>query len=69
MTDSETSPLPCVVLLTPRFVRSNSILYNARNVPVRERAFNLVLRLGEIGTAFDVNRAGPEAAASDRGLT
>ena len=58
MPDSETSPLIVI------FYRERM-----RKVPVRERTFDLVLRLGEIGTAFNVDRAGPGAAASNRGLT
>ena len=64
MTDSETSPLPFVVILYVVILYKESM----RKVPVRERTFDLVLRLGEIDTAFNVDRAGPGAAASNRGL-
>jgi UDP:flavonoid glycosyltransferase YjiC (YdhE family) len=45
----------------PRLVWSNLILYKegTRAVPIRESTFDLLIRLGEIGTAFNVDREGP----------
>jgi UDP:flavonoid glycosyltransferase YjiC (YdhE family) len=45
----------------PKLVWSNLILYKkgTRAVPVRDSTFDLVIRLGEIGTVFSVDQAGP----------
>ena len=45
----------------PKLVWSNLVLYKSgmRNVPVPESRFDLVLRLGEIGSTFEIERAGP----------
>jgi UDP:flavonoid glycosyltransferase YjiC (YdhE family) len=44
-----------------KLVWSNLSLYKEgmRAVPVRESTFDLVIRLGEIGTAFNIDREGP----------
>jgi UDP:flavonoid glycosyltransferase YjiC (YdhE family) len=44
-----------------KLVWSNLILYKEgmRPVPIRESRFDLLIRLGEIGTSFNVDREGP----------
>jgi UDP:flavonoid glycosyltransferase YjiC (YdhE family) len=45
----------------PKLVWSNLILYKegTRAVPIRENKFDLLIRLGEIGTEFNIDREGP----------
>jgi UDP:flavonoid glycosyltransferase YjiC (YdhE family) len=45
----------------PKLVWSNLILYKqgTRAVPIRESRFDLLIRLGEIGTAFNIDQEGP----------